>query len=226
MIPLFSSTDIAALGLFAICWWGFPWYAASHARSRPSLGPLINNYRREWMVEVLSRDMRMVDTSILASLGNSATFFSSTTILILGGLLAMLSTSEEILAAIGKLPLAVRTTAQIWEMKVMLMLAIFTYAFFKFTWSLRQFNFVSMLVGAAPAKDGDLNTQQTFAKRAGSVLEHAGEAFSEGLRAYYFSLAALTWFVHPLLFMLATAWVVGILYYLEFKSDAVETLRR
>ena len=61
--------------------------------------------------------------------------------------------------------------------------------------------------------------------RAGNILENAGESFSEGLRAYYFSLATLTWFVHPTLFALATLWVVGILYYLEFNSGAVRALR-
>lgn len=225
MIPQLSAVDVAALAFFAFCWYGFPLYTAWRARSRPGLAALVNGYRREWMKQVMAREMRMVDTSILASLGNSATFFSSTTILIIGGLLAMLSTSEELLTAIGKLPLAVRTTAQIWEMKVLLMLAIFTYAFFKFTWSLRQFNFASMLVGAAAPIDADPQTHRDLATRAGNILEKAGDSFSEGLRAYYFSLAALTWFVHPTLFALATLWVIGILYYLEFSSGAVKALR-
>lgn len=217
--------DWIALACFGACWWGFPFYATWRSRSRTSLLELMNAYRRQWMRQVLSREMRIVDTSILASLGNSATFFSSTTILILGGLLAMLSTSEEILSAIGKLPLAVRTSAQVWEIKVVLMLAIFTYAFFVFTWSLRQFNFVAILVGAASARGGDVQEQAQHAARAGRILEHAGESFSKGLRAYYFSLAALTWFVHPALFTGASFGVVAVLAWLEFYSDTARSLR-
>ena len=219
-----SLLDWIALSVLGGCWWGFPWYASWRGRWRPGLLELMNAHRREWMRQVVSREMRMVDTSILASLGNSATFFSSTTILILGGLLAMLTTSEEILAAIGKLPLAVRTTSQVWEIKVLLLVMIFTYAFFTFTWSLRQFTFVAILVGATGARGSD-GTQDDLAKRAGRILEHAGESFSKGLRAYYFSLAALTWFVHPGLLIAASFGVVAVLAWLEFHSDTSRSLR-
>lgn len=217
--------DWIALACFGTCWWGFPVYARWRSRSRSSLLDLMNAYRRQWMRQVMTREMRIVDTSILASLGNSATFFSSTTILILGGLLAMLSTSEEVLSAIGKLPLAVRTTAQVWELKIVLMLVIFTYAFFVFTWSLRQFNFVAILVGAAGARSSDADAHAQLAARAGRILEHAGESFSKGLRAYYFALAALCWFVHPAMFAAASFAVVGMLAWLEFYSDTAQSLR-
>lgn len=218
-----TPADWIALACFAAAWWGYPWYSQWQARSHPSLNALMNSYRRQWMMQVLAREGRIVDSSILANLANSATFFSSTTILILGGLLALIDNSAPKLAALGKLPYAHRMTAEMWELKIILMLLIFTYGFFKFTWSLRQFNFVSILVGATPAKDGD-DEHVALATRAGRILEHAGDSFSEGLRAYYFAIAALTWFVHPALFVLGTIWVVAILYYLEFRSDTVRAL--
>ena len=218
-----TTADWIALACFAAGWWGYPWYAHWRAQSRPSLNALMNAYRRQWMMQVLAREGRIVDSSILANLANSATFFSSTTILILGGLLALIDNSAPMLAALGKLPYAHRMTAEMWELKIILMLLIFTYAFFKFTWSLRQFNFVSILVGATPAKDGG-EEHDALATRAGRILEHAGDSFSEGLRAYYFAIAALTWFVHPALFVLGTIWVIAILYYLEFRSDTVRAL--
>jgi len=219
-----TPVDWIALACFAAGWWGYPWYAAWHAKSRPSLNALMNAYRRQWMRQVLAREGRIVDSSILANLANSATFFSSTTILILGGLLALIDNAAPMLSALGKLPYAQRMTAEMWELKIILMLLIFTYAFFKFTWSLRQFNFVSILVGATPAKESETGQQDQLAERAGRILEHAGDSFSEGLRAYYFAIAALTWFVHPALLALGTIWVVAILYYLEFRSDTVRAL--
>ena len=48
--------------------------------------------------------------------------------------------------------------------------------------------------------------------------------FNLGLRAYYFSLALLTWFVHPLLFVIASSWVVGVLYRREFRSRTLKAL--
>ena len=40
--------------------------------------------------------------------------------------------------------------------------------------------------------------------------------FNNGLRAYYFGLAAVTWFLHPYAVFAATVWVVLVLYRREF----------
>jgi uncharacterized membrane protein len=48
--------------------------------------------------------------------------------------------------------------------------------------------------------------------------------FNLGLRAYYFSLALLTWFVHPLVFVVASSWVVAVLYRREFRSRTLKAL--
>jgi uncharacterized membrane protein len=37
-------------------------------------------------------------------------------------------------------------------------------------------------------------------------------------------MAAMSWFVHPVLFMAASALVVGILYHREFKSRTLQAL--
>jgi uncharacterized membrane protein len=219
-----SLLDIAALAVFAACWWGYPWYAAWRERRTPGLVVLTSRYRKEWMLQMLGRDMRMVDTSLIMTLTQSSTFFSSTTVLILGGLVALLGTSQEVLDTVGKLPGAVRQSEQQWEVKLLLMLAIFVYAFFKFTWSLRQFNFVGILVGAAPPQDSAGAANDHIASRAGEMAVLAAEDFNQGLRAYYFALAALTWFVNPLIFIAATIGVVVVLFMLEVRSNAVKVL--
>ena len=222
MTRILAPLDVAALVVFALCWWGYPWYAARRERRTPGLVLLTNRYRYEWMRQMLARDLRMVDTSLVATLTQSSTFFSSTTVLILGGLLALVGTSETVQAALGKLPGAVRTSEQLWELKLLLLVAIFVYAFFKFTWSLRQFNFVGILVGAAAPRE--TASEDDIWQRAGAMCVLAAEDFNQGLRAYYFAFAALSWFVNPTIFIAATLGVVAILYVLEFRSNAVKVL--
>jgi uncharacterized membrane protein len=219
-----SPLDIAAVLVFAACWWGYPWYAARRERHVPGLVVLTSRYRKEWMLQMLGRDMRMVDTSLILTLTQSSTFFSSTTVLILGGLVALLGTSQEVIDTVGKLPGAVRQNEQQWELKLLLLLAIFVYAFFKFSWSLRQFNFVGILVGAAPPHDSAGAANDHIASRAGEMAVLAAEDFNQGLRAYYFALAALTWFVNPLFFIASSVGIVVILFMLEFRSNAVRVL--
>ena len=220
-MKLLSLLDIVGLAVFAVCWWGYPWYAERRERHRPGLVQLTNRYRREWMRQMMGRELRMVDTALVTTLTQSSVFFSSTTVLILGGLLALVGTSETMQAALGRIPGAVRTSEQLWEIKLLLLVAVFVYAFFKFTWSLRQFNFVGILVGAAPPSG---SPSDDIARRAGRMAELAAEDFNQGLRAYYFAFAALGWFVNPTIFIVATVVVVGILYVLEFRSNAVKVL--
>jgi uncharacterized membrane protein len=49
---------------------------------------------------------------------------------------------------------------------------------------------------------------------------------NHGLRAFYFALAALTWFLHPWLFVAASAFVVYVLYQREFHSTTLHALTR
>ncbi|MFO1205626.1 MAG: DUF599 domain-containing protein [Burkholderiales bacterium] len=65
---------------------------------------------------------------------------------------------------------------------------------------------------------------EDFIRRSTDISVYAGENFNNGLRSYYFGLAALAWFLHPVLFALATAGVVLVLYQREFRSLTLETL--
>ncbi|PZP49523.1 MAG: DUF599 domain-containing protein, partial [Azospira oryzae] len=64
-----------------------------------------------------------------------------------------------------------------------------------------------------------------FARKVAQVNGLAGDEFHRGIRAYYFGLAALTWFVQPWLFMVATALVIFVLYRQNFASAALKALQ-
>ncbi|MFN0039234.1 MAG: DUF599 domain-containing protein [Burkholderiales bacterium] len=223
----FSLLDWMSLCWFFSIWVGYQYFADWRARNgHPSLMSVMGGFRREWWQQVIEREQRVVDVVILTNLSNAATFFASTTLLILGGLLALLGTSEKVIAVMAELPFSARSPDSIWEFKILLLIAIFVYAFFKFTWSLRQHNFSSVLVGAAPAHDTDPRRFADYTGRASRIASMAADSFNYGLRAYYFGLAALTWFLNSWVFMAATTWVLVILYWREFRSEALRTLER
>ena len=92
-------------------------------------------------------------------------------------------------------------------MKVLLLVVVFVFAFFKLTWSLRQFNYVAILIGAAPPpSEADTPSGSRYADSAAGVASRAAEHFNKALRTFYFGLAALSWFLQPYLFMALTAW--------------------
>ena len=218
--------DWVALAVFFGGWVGYAWFARSLAGRRPSILASTNRIRRQWMLQTTYREVRVIDGVVVQSLSTSPSFFASTTILIIGGLLAVLG-SNNASELVREIPFAVRTTVLVFDLKIVLMLAIFVYAFFRFTWSMRQYTFGALLVASAPeAKQFETLelSRDEFADRAGRVVGLAAETFNDGLRAYYFAFAAVSWFLSPLVFVLATGGVVYILYQREFHSDVLDVL--
>jgi uncharacterized membrane protein len=224
LLSFLSATDYAALLWFFVASFGYVRFASWKAQRAPSLLGAMNLYRRKWMERIVVRENRIVDSSLIGTLSNVATFLASTTVLILGGLVALLGTTEKAVDVMAELPFAVKGSHRLWELKILLLIGIFGFAFFKFTWALRQFNMLAILVGAAPSAGGEVREEEEFVARATDVSVYAGENFNNGLRTYYFGLAALAWFVHPLLFAFTTAGVVVILYVREFRSPTLATL--
>jgi len=221
-----SWLDIASSLFFMLSWAGYAMFAERRAKSVPTLHSAMDGFRREWMVRMIGRDNRMLDVNIMRNLTRSSQFFASTTMLVLGALIALLGYVQQAMDVVSGLPFTVKASTRLLEIKIVLLVLIFVYAFFKFSWAIRQLGFCSTLVGAAPKQPKDDNAEQYAAviNRIALVTSYAGTNFNHGLRAYYFALAAMTWFLHPYLMLIATAWVVYILYHREFESRTLYAL--
>src|SRR3546814_15509432 len=97
---------------------------------------------------MLRRENRIVDIQIINSLKRNATFFASTSMLILAGLITLLGATQQAIDLVRDLPIAHKTSRQLWEAKVLLLGMVFVYAFFKFGWAMRPLSYCSILVGA------------------------------------------------------------------------------
>ena len=219
--------DWIAVLLFFSAWLAYAMFARRRAPVQPSLLATTNRWRRKWMWQASQRENRMVDAAVVQSLSASPSFFASTTILIIGGLLAVLGTSERASEIVREIPFAAQTSALAFDLKLALLTAVFVYAFFRFTWSLRQYSFGAILVAAAPEPGhfADESARAAFADRAGRVMGLAAETFNDGLRAYYMSFAAVAWFFSAWALVAATATVLWILYRREFHSEVLGALR-
>ena len=228
IISLLPWADWMALLIFFGLWVGYAWLAKVRGLRDQSLIATTNRYRQLWMVQATGRDPRMLDGLITQNLSQTPAFFSSTTIIIIGGLFALLGTTDKAAELVREIPFAQPTPILVFEFKILLLVGIFVYAFFRFSWSMRQYTFVALVIGAMPPP-ADFASQQLdrlrFSERAGNLVSAAAETFNDGLRAYYFSFAAMAWFFSPLALVLGTALVVLILYGREFLSDVLQVLR-
>ncbi len=217
--------DLVAVLLFGVGWAGYVYFANRHGVRVPSLHTSMDRFRRAWMVQMVGRDNRMVDVNVMRSVTRSSQFFASTTILILGALLASMSYVQHAQDLVSGLPFTVKASARLLEIKMLLLVLIFVHAFFKFTWAIRQLNFTGILVAATPKTPvGDPEQLAPHINRIARITSYAGSNFNHGLRSYYFAVAAMAWFLHPVLMVIGTVWVIGILYHREFKSKTLQAM--
>ena len=218
-----TDLDLVAFGFFLVAWGGYHLAVERFGPARASLNTRMADYRRAWMDQLLARENRIVDATIMGSLQSGAAFFASTSLFAVGGVFALLQATETALVLFADLPFGIETTRAAFEAKVGGLGVIFVYAFFKFAWSYRLFNYAAILMGAVPQDVGDPRTPAARA-RAAQMTIVAGRHFNRGQRAFFFALAYLGWFVSPWVLIVATAAVLLVMSHRQFGSDALAAL--
>lgn len=223
-IPL---PDVVALLCFITAWGTYVAFTKRrNLREQQGLLAAMNRVREQWADAILERDNRIVDSQVINGLVRKETFFASTTLLILASTVALLGMGDQVNQLFREIPFAEQMPLALWELKVSVLALTFVYAFFKFTWSIRQHSYCAILLAAIPLPDKvseDHGRQQ--AVQLGRLSNLAARHFNDGMRAFYFALAELSWFFNAWVFLLATVWVVLVLYRREFHSKALSILR-
>ena len=224
-MPLFSTLDLVALAWFLIAWALYSAIRSVTEKRMEGLNSEMNRYRDVWMLQMLGREMRMVDAQIVAALQNGTAFFASTSLIAVGGALTLMRSTDEILQVIAALPFGIGTTSVQWEAKTIGLAVIFVYAFFKFAWSYRLYNYVAIMVGATPpARDKETPEAMAHAERTGRLCAVAGRHFNRGQRAFFFALGYLGWFISPWLLMVTSIVVASVLWRRQFAADSRRAL--
>lgn len=221
--------DWLALTWFFAAWWGYAAFARRRGAIEGTLLSTSNAIRRRWMVQATLRENRMLDGVVVQSMSNSSHFFASTTILIIGGLVAALGAGDKAFEMFQEIPFATRTSALVLDLKLLVLTGVYVFAFFRFSWSMRQYSFGALLIGAAPSHphfQQDEAAREAFGDHAGQVMGLAAETFNDGLRAIYMSFAVVLLLMSPLAFAVGTAGVLYVLYQREFHSEVLALLRR
>ena len=216
--------DIAALVYFALAVFIYRVIVARRAETRGGLLGAIQEHRVSWMLNMAKREQRMLDAILLGSLSQGNAFFASTSAIAVGGLAATLGSGEKLQAMLAHLPLVSATTPAIVEAKQLLIMGIFIYAFFKFAWAFRLSHYASIMIGATPDYEESGDACLAHAERTARLIGIAAEHSNSGIRSFYHAIAALAWFFHPLLFVVATTWVILILARRDFFSRSLRLI--
>jgi uncharacterized membrane protein len=222
---LFTVLDLIALAGFIVAWGGYSILIDWTPHGRLGLNSRMNGYREMWMRRMLARDNRIVDTQIMSALQNGTAFFASTSLIAIGGALTLLRSSDDIVILLSTLPLGVSNSRLQWEAKTIGLAVVLIYAFFKFAWSYRLYNYVAIMLGATPsAAERESREAQVHVKRTARLFSAAGKHFNHGQRAFFFALGYLGWYAGPIVFLVTTAAVVIVIWRRQFASDSLRAV--
>ncbi|MDE0983730.1 MAG: DUF599 domain-containing protein [Yoonia sp.] len=179
-------------------------------KSRPSVTVLMSERRRDWMRVFVDRDPRIFDSQILASLRQGTSFFASTCIFAIGGVLALAKNTDPLIGVAQEVT-AVMTPVLIIQIKLAVVALFLTNAFLKFVWANRVFGYCAVLMAAVPNDPND-PISHPRAAQAAELNIRAAINFNRGLRGMYFALGALAWLLGAVPLMISVTvviWVVG-----------------
>ncbi len=220
-LALFAPLDFAALATLVLLWLFIGW-RIENPGANPSVSRLMGQYRRDWMVQMITRQPRIFDAQTLSTLRQGTSFFASATMIAIGGSLALIGNSDRLTGLANQLTLESDPTF-VWEVKVLLITAFLTNAFLKFVWSHRLFGYCAVLMAATP-NDPEDPLAHTRAAQAGEINIFAARSFNRGLRSVYFSLGSAAWMIGASALILAAAITFAVLWRREFASKSRQVL--
>lgn len=223
ILSKFTVLDWFGLAWLIICWVGYEQVVERGWSGRKTLLSETNKLRLNWGRVMLTRDPRVTDAALIANLLPSLSFYANTTIYIIAALFAALGTLDQLMSAASELPFSRVLSREAMEIKLLILIGVFVVAYFKFTWSLRQFNLLTITLGSIP-DHASKQTLERHARKFAAVNSCAGNDFNRGLRAYYFGMAVMSWMVSAWLFIVSTVAIVFVLARREFSSPVLKAL--
>lgn len=222
-LSFFTFLDGAALILLWLAWMASTWLIERRGTSRPSVMVLMTQYRKDWMLQMITRTPRIFDAAILSNLRQATTFFGSATMLALGGCLALIGNAEQLTGLARELTENSASETIIWRIKLIPVALLLANAFLRFVWSNRIFGYCALVMASVPndTKDPDARPR---ALQAADLANSSARAFNQGIRSVYFALAATVWLLGPeALCVAVTVTTISILRR-EFSSRSRQTL--
>ncbi len=220
-LQFFTPLDAVAVAAIVLTWLAVSHVIENPSSRRPSTAVLMERYREAWMHEFVTRQPRVFDSMVLGNLRQGTSFFASTCLIAVGGGLALIGNTEELLGLAEDLSLE-DAPAAIWDVKIIFTLLFLANGLFKFIWSHRLFGYCAIVMGAAPNDESD--AAYARAAQAADIANSAARSFNRGLRSVYFSLGAAAWLLGAWALAGAAALTFAMLWRREFASQSRRVL--
>jgi uncharacterized membrane protein len=223
-LALLTPLDGIAAAFLFLSWLAIGWRIEHPNSAHPSVTVLMSAHRHLWMKQFVTREPRIFDSQILSSLRQGTSFFASTSILAIGGVMALIGNTEPLETVTQDLTQN-DLPAVLFQLKLLVITFFLGTAFLKFVWANRIFGYCAVMMAAVP---NDPTHPEAFHKadQAAALNVRAAINFNRGLRSMYYALTALTWLLGPYALIAGTLAAIWILWSREFASAPREIILR
>ena len=179
----------------------------------------VNRIVRTAWVETIMNDEKngVLAVQTLRNSTMAATFFASTAVLLIIGVLTLSEQGEKLEAHWHVLNMVGAINPVIWMVKLLLLLLDLFVAFFSFSMCIRIYNHVGFMVNI-PLR---LNHKMITPAHVASHLNRAGHFYSLGMRSYYYLIPLVFWLFGPHFMFIATVAMLIFLYRIDRAPEIV-----
>jgi uncharacterized membrane protein len=211
--------DLTALVVFLIVSVGYHKYYLflSSRYPRKTMKGRLSFYRRNWIARILKDQNEILAVQSLRNLSMVTVFLASTSLIFLGTALNFFYDIEKGGPVIGMANTLQGTEGFTYHLKVLLLLLTISVAFFNFLKSLRELNYLTILMntsGAVIKRMEGMEAEDFLV----NLLNGAVIRYTLGVRCYYYALVILLWFFSTSIFLAGSILMtLSLIIYNDFK---------
>lgn len=216
--------DFAAFIIFLGCWMGYEPVLKLLSKRSGLIAKDMTVVRQAWMKEMVIRSFKLYDSNLIGHGVNSMSFFASANLILIAAVAGAIFTGDLSINSADALGIDTSSSA-ILLLKLALVMVCLARGLLNFIWALRQTNYTVAAMGAVPENIDEKNSHE-FTLAITDIFEPAMSNFSQGVRGYYFALAAGAWLFGPIPLAIASLGAAGLLAWRQSRSQAARGLRR
>jgi uncharacterized membrane protein len=195
---------------------------------RGSLNTQLHAVRLRWlhMHQSVPRDQRVIDALMLGHISSSVSYFGSATLIILAALIGTLVNINRVYIVTRELAFLAPMSPDLFALCFALVTLILLLCLFAFTYALRKMAYVFAMLGGLDVAAAATPDVSVMADQTARVLTEAVKSINNGIRGFYYAVAALFLFAGPVACVVATVLITGLLYYRQLYSPTAVAIAK
>ena len=196
---------------------------------RGSLNTQLHVVRSRWlqMHQGIDREHRVFDAILLGHISSSISYFGSATLIVLAGLVGTMANVNRIYLMTRELTfLDTQMSSGLFTLYFALLTLILALSFLAFTYALRKMAYTFALLGGLQSTPAHSAETKVMGEQAAVVLTESVRSINNGIRGFYYAIAALFLFAGPYVCIGATLVITGLLYYRQMFSPTAKAIAR